>query len=55
MTLMLRQAQDHGALSPARNVEVLSTMIHGAFWYRLLNRGVLDAAFAKELVAETFA
>jgi len=55
MTLMLRRAQDHGALSSARNVEVLSTMIHGAFWYRLLNRGVLDAAFAKEIVPETFA
>ena len=55
ITAVLRRAQDRGELSPGRNVETLSALIHGAFWYRLLNRGVLDAGFAKEIVAETFA
>lgn len=55
ITAVLRRAQDRGELSAGRNVETLSALIHGAFWYRLLNRGVLDAGFAKEIVAETFA
>ena len=55
ITAVLRRAQDRGELSPGRNVETLSTLIHGAFWYRLLNRGVLDAGVANEIVAETFA
>lgn len=55
ITNLLRRAQDRGELSPGRNVETMSILIHGAFWYRLLNRGVLDAQFAKEIVAETFA
>ena len=55
ITALLRRAQDRGELSPGRNVETLLALIHGAFWYRLLNRWVLDAGFAREIVAETFA
>ncbi|WP_268747389.1 TetR-like C-terminal domain-containing protein [Sulfitobacter pontiacus] len=55
VTALLRRAQDRGELSPGRNVETLLALIHGAFWYRLLNRWVLDAGFAREIVAETFA
>ena len=55
ITAVLRRAQDRGELSSGRNVETLSALIHGAFWYRLLNRGMLDAGFAKKIVSETFA
>lgn len=55
ITALLQQAQERGELSLTRNPEMLSTLIHGAFWYRLLNRGMLDAKFAKNLTFEAFA
>lgn len=55
ITALLQQAQERGELSLSRNPEMLSTLIHGAFWYRLLNRGTLDAKFAKNVTSEAFA
>lgn len=54
MTNLLYQAQDRAELSAHRNPELISTMIHGAFWYRLLNNVPLTAEFAKELVSEVY-
>jgi len=54
ITALLSEAQARNELSPDRNPEMLSSFIHGAFWYRLLNRKTLDAAFAKEITAEVF-
>ncbi|MEB8386542.1 TetR-like C-terminal domain-containing protein [Rhodobacteraceae bacterium KMM 6894] len=48
------KAQQRGELSPMRNPEMIFTIIHGAFWYRLLNRGTLDAKFAQDLTSEVF-
>lgn len=55
ITALLYQAQERGEISPSRNPEMMSTFIHGAFWYRLLNRQPLDARFAKEITSEAFA
>lgn len=55
ITAVLHQAQQRGELSPHRNPEMISTFIHGAFWYRLLNRRPLDAKFAKDVISEAFA
>ncbi|MBY8976972.1 TetR/AcrR family transcriptional regulator [Rhodobacteraceae bacterium NNCM2] len=55
VTDLLRRAQQAGALAKARDVEVLSGMIHGAFWYRLLNGQPVDAPLARAIAAEVFA
>lgn len=52
MTALLHHAQEHGELSPNRDPEVISAMVHGAFWYRLLNRKPLDADYARAIVSE---
>lgn len=54
ITDLLRLAQERGELAENRNLELVSGFIHGAFWYRLLNRGELDAKFAKAITAEFF-
>jgi len=54
VTALLRQAQARGELAPGRNPEILSRMVHGAFWYNLLNGLPTDAALARALVAEVF-
>ncbi|WP_417272456.1 TetR/AcrR family transcriptional regulator [Celeribacter halophilus] len=54
ITALLHRAQDRGELSRGRNPEMISTMIHGAFWYRLLNRGALDARLATDITTEVF-
>lgn len=54
ITALLNRAQERGELAPSRNTEMLSTLIHGAFWYRLLNNGILDVKFAKDVISETF-
>jgi len=51
---LLREAQHAGEIPVDRNIGVISAMIHGAFWYRLLNRLPLDAALAEGLAAEAF-
>jgi AcrR family transcriptional regulator len=54
ITNLLQLAKDRGELSTHRNVDLVSGFIHGAFWYRLLNGGTLDAAFAKEITFDVF-
>ncbi|WP_424926471.1 TetR/AcrR family transcriptional regulator [Amaricoccus tamworthensis] len=54
VTDLLRRAQEPGELSRARDPEMLSAFIHGAFWYRLLNGGSLDAGYARAIVGEIF-
>jgi hypothetical protein len=54
VTEALEEAVRRGELAATLDVNLAATIIHGAFWYRLLNRQVLDEAFAKELVAMVF-
>lgn len=54
VTRLLRRAQSRGELAPARDTELVSALIHGAFWYRLLNRGALDRALAQAIAADVF-
>ncbi|MEO9780034.1 MAG: TetR/AcrR family transcriptional regulator [Sedimentitalea sp.] len=54
ITALLHHAQERGEFPVKRNPEMVSTFIHGAFWYRLLNRGTLDANFAKDVTTEVF-
>lgn len=51
---LLHKAQEKGELSTNRNPDLISAMIHGAFWYRLLNRRTLDPQFAKDIVSDIF-
>ncbi len=54
ITDLLVRSQTNGELPSHRNPETVSAMIHGAFWYRLLNRGALNPAFAREIVSNIF-
>lgn len=54
ITNLLQLAKKRGELSPNRSAELVSGLIHGAFWYRLLNRGVLDAKFARAITSDVF-
>lgn len=54
ITALLQRAQERGEFSPDRNTKLVSGFIHGAFWYRLLNRGILDAKFARAITSEVF-
>ncbi|QPM91839.1 TetR/AcrR family transcriptional regulator [Pseudooceanicola algae] len=54
ITIFLQRAKERGELSPNRNAELVSGYIHGAFWYRLLNRGTLDAKFARAIASDVF-
>ena len=54
ITDLLRLAKERGELSANRNVELVSGFIHGAFWYRLLNRGELDAKFSRAITFDVF-
>lgn len=54
LTNLLHSAREQGELSPNRDAEVVSGLIHGAFWYRLLNRGTLDANFARAITLDVF-
>lgn len=51
---LLADAQKRGELAPGRDVAMMSSMIHGAFWYRLLNDQPLDASVARAIADETF-
>ncbi|WP_205618259.1 TetR-like C-terminal domain-containing protein, partial [Thioclava indica] len=52
ITALLHRAQERGELASGRNLEMISTMIHGAFWYRLLNRGAFDVRLAQDIAQE---
>lgn len=54
VTALLEEARDRGELPADSDVVTLSEMIHGAFWYRLLNGLPLDAALARALTAVVF-
>ncbi|MFG6518921.1 TetR/AcrR family transcriptional regulator [Sulfitobacter sp. 1A13496] len=54
VTNLLQRAIERGELSADRSPELVSGLIHGAFWYRLLNRGVLDASFARAVTRDVF-
>lgn len=54
ITNLLLRAQERGELSPNRNTELVSSLIHGAFWYRLLNRRELGAEFARAIALDVF-
>lgn len=54
ITVFLLRAQERGELPQSRNAEMLSTLIHGAFWYWLLNSRALDVGFARDLLSELF-
>lgn len=54
ITDLLRQAQTRGELSSGRDAELISGLVHGAFWYRLLNRRGLDRHFAQAIASEVF-
>ena len=54
ITNLLQRAQERGEVSPIRNAELVSGFIHGAFWYRLLNRQPLDAKFARAITFDVF-
>ncbi|GAA6202307.1 TetR/AcrR family transcriptional regulator [Aquicoccus sp. SU-CL01552] len=54
VTTLLRRAQTQGKLAQDRNPEMLSTFIHGAFWYRLLNGQPVNAGLARDIAAEVF-
>jgi AcrR family transcriptional regulator len=54
ITTLLSEARDRAELSPDCDPEMVSTFIHGAFWYRLLNRKALDAKLAKDITSEVF-
>ncbi|SNT01096.1 TetR/AcrR family transcriptional regulator [Tropicimonas sediminicola] len=54
VTGLLRRAQERGEIGRNRDPEFLSTLIHGAMWYRMLNGQVVDAAFAHDIVEEVF-
>ena len=54
VTDLLRRAQARGEIVPARDPEMLSAMIHGAFWYRMLNGFALDKGLARAIRDEVF-
>ncbi|NVB42929.1 TetR/AcrR family transcriptional regulator [Pseudenhygromyxa sp. WMMC2535] len=54
ITRVLERAKAEGALPQTADLEILLTMVSGAFWYRLLNGQALDRAFARGLVAGVF-
>ncbi len=54
VTALLQRAQARGEIAPSRDVAMLSSFVHGAFWYALLNGEPLDANLARAITAEVF-
>ncbi|SOH93231.1 transcriptional regulator, TetR family [Monaibacterium marinum] len=54
VTDLLRNAQNNGEIAPTRNVEMLSSFVHGAFWYALLNGDPVDNDLARNIAGEIF-
>lgn len=52
---ILNDAVARGELTAQTDTETLGIMVHGAFWYRLLNDQPLDDAFLERLVAMVMA
>ncbi|MDO6585897.1 TetR/AcrR family transcriptional regulator [Salipiger sp. 1_MG-2023] len=51
---LLRRSQTRGELAPDRDIDILSNMIHGAFWYRSLNGQPLGAREAQLIARDVF-
>tara|TARA_R110002124_G_scaffold233406_1_gene398705 strand:+ start:71561 stop:72139 length:579 start_codon:yes stop_codon:yes gene_type:complete len=51
---ILRRAQSRGEISDGRDVQTLLFLIHGAFWYPLLNGMKPDQILARNIVDEIF-
>ena len=54
VTALLKDAQKRGELEAARDVDLLSSFIHGTFWYRLLNGQTIDASLADDIADDIF-
>ncbi|WP_430473936.1 TetR/AcrR family transcriptional regulator [Thalassospira lucentensis] len=54
VTALLKDAQERGDLHASRDVDLLSSFIHGAFWYRLLNGQSIDGSFADAIADDVF-
>ncbi|ARO16035.1 transcriptional regulator, TetR family (plasmid) [Ketogulonicigenium robustum] len=54
VTDILAEALRRGELSREADPDTLSTMIHGAFWYRLLNGRELDHELARSIARSVF-
>ncbi len=54
VTRLLACAVERGELPADSDVDTLTMMINGAFWYRVLNGWTLDATFASKLVRQIF-
>ncbi|MER5172924.1 TetR/AcrR family transcriptional regulator [Thioclava kandeliae] len=55
MLEILRHARTRGEIGGGSDLQILSDMIHGAFWYRVLNGDPLDEQVVTRLVATVFA
>ena len=51
---LLTRARDLGALPAEADPRLLSDMVHGAFWYRMLNDRPTDATLARALTLTVF-
>ncbi|ALM82557.1 TetR/AcrR family transcriptional regulator [Bordetella sp. N] len=49
---ILHSALEAGDLPPHSDLNVLTDMVHGAFWYRLLTGKALDSAYAAALAKQ---
>ena len=54
MTRLLERARETGELPADADIELLTTVLHGAFWYRLLNMNELTTDWAARLCALVF-
>lgn len=52
--IALEVAKKRGELPGKLDVRLMATVLHGAFWYRLLNEMPLNAEFAEGLVGVVF-
>lgn len=55
VTEILAEALGRGELPREADLDILSSMIHGAFWYRLLNGRELDHELAQSIARSMFA
>ena len=51
---ILNKACSERELPPSADIDTVTAMIHGAFWYRLLTNQPLDRPFAAALVSSVF-
>jgi len=54
VTDLLKRAQERREIGQDCNINMLSSFVHGAFWYALLNGDTLDKDFARNIAVEIF-